>query len=194
MSDKIIIKLYRWAGRWGPFHIRIPCGECALTKDIIADVLGNELTNIPIVVETKDWLTFWWEPLMKGAWHAPIVMVNDKVISQGEALNRGVLIQAVIEQWAKTDRLEGTYLFGKDTCSYCQKAKELLDAHNIEYQYKNVVKSASALYQMIPAVKAHIGNKTPVTVPQIWLDGRYIGGYEDLKKTLANKNNNTEEL
>jgi glutaredoxin len=31
----IVIQVYRWAGKWGPFQINIPCGECSLTKDII---------------------------------------------------------------------------------------------------------------------------------------------------------------
>jgi len=25
------ILLYRWAGKWGPFKVKIPCGECTLT-------------------------------------------------------------------------------------------------------------------------------------------------------------------
>jgi len=40
---------------------------------------------------------------------------------------------------------------------------------------------------MFPRVKAHIGEKTPVTVPQIWLDGGYIGGADQLSKTLGVK-------
>ncbi len=38
---------------------------------------------------------------------------------------------------------------------------------------------------MIPEVKAHIGLKTPVTVPQIWLEGEYIGGADSLEKWLS---------
>ena len=99
--DKIKITLYRWAGSWGCFKIKIPCGECTLTKDILEDTFQNELNGIPIELTIKDWLSSWWEPLKYGAYHAPIIIVENKVISQGEALNRGVLTQAVISEYAK---------------------------------------------------------------------------------------------
>ncbi|NLS12109.1 glutaredoxin [Vibrio sp. SM6] len=184
MTQPIKLTLYRWAGSWGPFKVNIPCGECTLTKDIIKDVLVNELAGIPVEVEIKDWLSHWWEPLKHGAWHAPIVKVGDKIVSQGEALNRGVLVQKIIEQWTKQDNLKGNIVFGKAGCPHCVRAKSLLDKVGISYQYHDVVKESSALYRMIPEVKAHIGLKTPVTVPQIWLEGSYIGGADALEKWL----------
>lgn len=180
----IKITLYRWAGSWGPFKVNIPCGECTLTKDILQDTFNTELAGIPIELEVKDWLSHWWEPLKLKAWHAPIIIVEDKVISEGEALNRGVLVQAVIAQVAKQDDIKGNVVFGKATCPFCIKAKAALDEAGIEYIYHDVVKDSAALYRMIPEVKAIIGEKTPVTVPQIWLDGKYIGGFDDLTKTM----------
>ena len=50
-----------------------------------------------------------------------------------------------------------------------------------------MVKDSAALYRMIPEVKAIIGEKTPVTVPQIWLDGQYIGGADNLPAWLEEK-------
>lgn len=182
--EPIKIKLYRWAGGWGPFKVNIPCGECTLTKDILDDTFNRELEGIPIELEVKEWLSYWWEPLKLRAWHAPIVIVGNKVISQGEALNRGVLVQAVIEQLAKNEKIKGNVIFGKETCPYCHKAKALLEEAGVEYTYYDVVKDSSALYRMIPAVKAIIGEKTPVTVPQIWLDDQYVGGHDSLSKWL----------
>ncbi|EJV2649837.1 glutaredoxin [Vibrio vulnificus] len=187
MSEAIKITLYRWAGSWGPFKVNIPCGECTLTKDILTDTFANELNGIPVELEIKDWLSHWWEPLKLGAWHAPILVVEGKVVSQGEALNRGVLIQSVIKEWTKRDTLKGNIIFGKATCPYCVKAKQLLDAAGIDYQYHDVVKESAALYRMIPEVKAIIGEKTPVTVPQIWLDGSYIGGCDKLEVYLKER-------
>ncbi|EOX3358480.1 glutaredoxin domain-containing protein [Vibrio cholerae] len=184
MTTPIKVTLYRWAGRFGPFKVNIPCGECTLTKDILADTFANELAGVPIELEVKDWLSYWWEPLKLGAWHAPIVIVAGKVISQGEALNRGVLVQSIIKEWAKQDTLQGNIVFGKATCPYCVKAKQLLDTAGIDYRYHDVVKESAALYRMIPEVKAIIGEKTPVTVPQIWLNGQYIGGCDALEKWL----------
>ncbi|MEM8723872.1 MAG: glutaredoxin, partial [Cyanobacteria bacterium P01_G01_bin.39] len=40
---KVPITLFRWAGAWGPFKVKIPCGECTLTKDVILDTLQQEL-------------------------------------------------------------------------------------------------------------------------------------------------------
>lgn len=186
MTTPIKVTLYRWAGHFGPFKVNIPCGECTLTKDILADTFANELAGVPIELEVKDWLSYWWEPLKLGAWHAPIVVVAGKVISQGEALNRGVLVQSIIKEWTKQDTLQGNIVFGKATCPYCVKAKQLLDIAGIDYRYHDVVKESAALYRMIPEVKAIIGEKTPVTVPQIWLNGQYIGGCDALEKWLQN--------
>ncbi|GIA31757.1 glutaredoxin-related protein [Vibrio cholerae] len=186
MTTPIKVTLYRWAGHFGPFKVNIPCGECTLTKDILADTFANELAGVPIELEVKDWLSYWWEPLKLGAWHAPIVVVAGKVISQGEALNRGVLVQSIIKEWTKQDALQGNIVFGKATCPYCVKAKQLLDTAGIDYRYHDVVKESAALYRMIPEVKAIIGEKTPVTVPQIWLNGQYIGGCDALEKWLQN--------
>ncbi|WP_162905793.1 glutaredoxin domain-containing protein [Vibrio cholerae] len=186
MTTPIKVTLYRWAGHFGPFKVNIPCGECTLTKDILADTFANELAGVPIELEVKDWLSYWWEPLKLGAWHAPIVVVAGKVISQGEALNRGVLVQSIIKEGTKQDTLQGNIVFGKATCPYCVKAKQLLDTAGIDYRYHDVVKESAALYRMIPEVKAIIGEKTPVTVPQIWLNGQYIGGCDALEKWLQN--------
>ncbi|MGR5359640.1 glutaredoxin domain-containing protein [Vibrio barjaei] len=188
MAEPIKITLYRWAGSWGPFNVNIPCGECTLTKDILNDTFNNELDGIPIKLEVKDWLSHWWEPLKSGAWHAPILMVEGKVISQGEALNRGVLVQSVIQEWTKRDTLSGNIVYGKATCPYCVKAKQMLDDAGIPYTYSDVVKDSAALYRMIPEVKAHIGLKTPVTVPQIWLEDEYIGGADNLESWLSKRN------
>lgn len=187
MTEPIKLTLYRWGGSWGPFSVKIPCGECTLTKDILKDTFENELADVPVELEVKDWLSHWWEPLKVGAWHAPILMVEGKVVSQGEALNRGVLVQSVIKEWTKRDTLKGNIVYGKATCPYCVKAKKLLDDAGVEYQYHDVVKDSAALYRMIPEVKAIIGEKTPVTVPQIWLDGQYIGGADNLPAWLEEK-------
>ncbi len=188
MTTPIKITLYRWAGSWGPFKVNIPCGECTLTKDILQDTFDNELAGIPIELEVKDWLSHWWEPLKLGSWHAPILVVEGKVVSQGEALNRGVLIQSVIQKWSERDTLKGNIVYGKATCPYCVKAKKILDDAGIEYQYHDVVKESAALYRMIPEVKAIIGLKTPVTVPQIWLNGQYIGGADNLEAWIEANN------
>jgi glutaredoxin len=183
--QSVKVVLYRWAGAWGPFSIKIPCGECALTRDVIEDTLANELVGIPVELQTYDWLSCWWKPLKKGAWHAPIVMVEGTVVSQGAALNRGLLTQAVIENYAAHSRVQGNLVFGKQSCPHCRRAKGYLEKAGIEYRYLDVVGEPRALYEMLARVKPLISAKAPVTVPQIWLDGAYIGGADELAGRLG---------
>ena len=185
LNDAVRITVFRWAGAWGPFKVNIPCGECSLTKDIIQDCIETDLAGIDVELDLRDWLSEWWKPLPKGGWHAPIVLVNGKIISQGKALNRGVLTQAVIEA-ATIDRpLHGNHVFGKSTCPHCVRAKGYLAQADVPSQYYDVVKDTRALYEMLARVKPIIGPKTPVTVPQIWIDGAYIGGADALKEVLG---------
>lgn len=184
MQNKIKITVYRWAGSWGPFSVKIPCGECSLTKDVIQDTIDNELNNIPVELSIKDWLSQWWKPLPKGGWHAPIVMVEDKIISQGTALNRGVLTQAVIEVYAKNSSIEDNQLFGKASCPHCVRAKQYLSDASKHYTYRDVVKDPASMYEMLSRVKPIVGSKTPITVPQIWIAGKYIGGASELSTIL----------
>ncbi len=181
----IKITLYRWAGKWGPFKVNIPCGECALTSDVIQDTMKTELAGVPVELETLDWLSNWWKPLFKGGWHAPIVMVEGKIIGQGHALNRGVLAEAVISAYTERFGMSGTHVFGKATCPHCVQAKSIMDDVGFDYHYHDVVKNPRALYEMINRVKPIVGPKTPITVPQIWIDGVYIGGAEQLADILA---------
>jgi len=185
MAVEII--LFRWAGSWGPFSIRVPCGECSLTSDVILDTMACELSGIPIHLDTRDWLSEWWRPILKGGWHAPIVLVNGRVVSQGSALNRGVLSQSVIEAYAMQCPLRGNVLFGKYSCPHCKRARKYLDQAHITYDYRDVVKQPVALYEMLARVKPIVGSAAPVTVPQIWLEGEYIGNADALAEILGRK-------
>ena len=166
MAKKIKVTVFRWAGSWGPFSVKIPCGECSLTKDVIIDTFETELKGIPVELEMHDWLSKWWQPLKKGGWHAPIVMVENKMISQGAALNRGVLTQAVIQAYSLQSEIQGNYVFGKETCPHCKRAKSYLKEANIDYNYKDVVREPASMYEMLSRVKPIVGPKTPITVPQ----------------------------
>lgn len=183
-TQEITITVYRWAGHWGPFKVSIPCGECALTKDVIEDTIESDLAGIPVKLIMRDWLSEWWKPLLKGGFHAPIVIVDDKIVSQGRALNRGVLTEAVIEAHANKSAVTENIIFGKESCPHCVHAKEYLKSANVPFKYYDVVKEPRALYEMLARVKPIIGAKTPVTVPQIWLDKKYIGGADQLSKHL----------
>lgn len=188
MSEQAVtITVFRWAGQWGPFKVNIPCGECSLTKDVIKDTMATELDGIPVELDMRDWLSEWWKSLGKGGWHAPIVIVDGKIVSQGRALNRGLLTEAVIDAYAKRSSITENVVFGKESCPHCVRAKKYLTEANIPFVYRDVVKEPRALYEMLARVKPIIGPKTPVTVPQIWLDGEYVGGASELSEILKTK-------
>jgi glutaredoxin len=76
------------------------------------------------------------------------------------------------------DNATGTFIvYGKNNCSYCEKAKSLLTAKNEQFEYLTLDKdyTKTDLLELVPDVK---------TVPQIWLhvndETLYIGGYTDL--------------
>jgi len=185
-NQPVQLRLYKWAGQWGPFKVKIPCGECALTEDVIEDTLATELAGAKVAFTVKEWLTYWWEPLLAGGgWHAPIVLVGDKVIGQGDALNRGVLTEAVIREYVRRFDIEGDILFGKENCPHCTRAKAYLERAGVDYEYRDVVKNPGAMYEMLARVKPIIGHKTPVTTPQIWLDGVFVGGADELAEKLG---------
>lgn len=70
-------------------------------------------------------------------------------------------------------------VFGTPTCGYCGAAKALLDKHKIEYNYVD-------LSQPGEKQKLEMRLSTSIrTVPQIILNGEYIGGYKELAAKLA---------
>ena len=65
-------------------------------------------------------------------------------------------------------------------CSYCEQAKNLLKSKNIEYEERNIAQGwkIQDLLEAAPNAK---------TMPQIWFDDEYIGGYYELKNRLEKK-------
>jgi len=92
--------------------------------------------------------------------------------------------RANIEAHVARTRVTGNHVFGKATCPHCVRAKAYLDESNTEYQYHDVVRDSRSLYEMIGRVKPIVGPKTPITVPQIWLDALYVGGASELAYIL----------
>lgn len=64
-------------------------------------------------------------------------------------------------------------VWSKTTCPFCVKAKDLLKEHNVEYEERNILTdwSKDDLLAAVPNAR---------TVPQIFIDEKLIGGYNDL--------------
>jgi glutaredoxin len=69
-------------------------------------------------------------------------------------------------------------IWSTENCGYCRKAKELLAANNIPFEERLIGQqwSKEELLQEVPNAR---------TVPQIFLDGNYVGGYTDLVSYLS---------
>ena len=79
-------------------------------------------------------------------------------------------------------------VWSKPACPFCVKAKNLLKNKGIEYEEKNIAEGHKIedLLALVPNAR---------TMPQIWLDGKYVkdsiagkltyvGGYDDLVQSL----------
>lgn len=68
-----------------------------------------------------------------------------------------------------------TIIYGKDDCPYCQLAKVELTLRNIDYEYISLTD--------INKTASEVTGRDVYTVPQIYIDGQYIGGYAQLMET-----------
>ena len=70
-------------------------------------------------------------------------------------------------------------VWSKDSCAYCVQAKQLLESKGIEFEERKIGKdwTKEQLLEAVPTAR---------TVPQIFLDEQYVGGYQELRQKLNN--------
>lgn len=68
---------------------------------------------------------------------------------------------------------EKVVIYTKDYCPYCDRAKEYFAARGIAFEEIDVTRDA----QLYADLKQRTGH---LTVPQIFIDGRFVGGYTDM--------------
>ena len=68
-------------------------------------------------------------------------------------------------------------MYTQDMCGYCTAAAEEFESRDWEYVTHNIKHedNFNNLKELLPTVK---------TVPQIWIDDEYIGGYDELLEWL----------
>jgi glutaredoxin 3 len=68
-------------------------------------------------------------------------------------------------------------VWSKDACPFCVQAKALLESKGIEYEERNVSKdwTKEQLLAVVPTAR---------TLPQIFLEEEYVGGFAELRKKL----------
>ncbi len=95
----IEVTIYRFTGSQGCFSIpKKWCEECdllvAMVKKTISELGIESKTKLTI----KPWFLWWWQPLLKYmAWHAPLLIINGTLISQGKVPNKETLIKALTQ-------------------------------------------------------------------------------------------------
>jgi glutaredoxin 3 len=69
-------------------------------------------------------------------------------------------------------------VWSKDSCPYCVQAKQLLASRGIEYEERNISGDSWTKQQLLESVP------TARTLPQIFLDEEYVGGFTELRNKL----------
>ena len=73
-------------------------------------------------------------------------------------------------------------LYTKNSCTFCVQAKTLMNIRGIEFEERNM--------QTHPEIRTELMQEcekmgvVPRTVPQIWIDDAYVGGFQELKNKL----------
>lgn len=88
----------------------------------------------------------------------------------------------------KLDDAHGTVIYGKAGCPKCVMAKSLLDSRDVSYDYVDILKDRPG------QTAAEITGRSNVrTLPQIYLDGAYIGGFDELYEFFKKADAEAEE-
>jgi glutaredoxin 3 len=70
-------------------------------------------------------------------------------------------------------------VWSKDACPYCVQAKNLLQLKGIQYEERNITQGTWTREQLLESVP------NARTLPQIFLDNKLVGGFNELKKHLG---------
>jgi ribonucleoside-diphosphate reductase alpha chain len=92
-----------------------------------------------------------------------------------EARSRAENVSEKVERVALEDD-KSSILYGKKDCPFCTMAREELSLRGIVYEYIDL--------QEISKTAAEVTGRHVKTVPQIYVEGNYIGGYEELMEFL----------
>jgi len=69
-------------------------------------------------------------------------------------------------------------IYGGANCMWCEQAKKLLETNNEEYLYFDVREDGDAL--------AFLQSEGYSSIPQIYMSGEHIGGFNELKEKIKN--------
>jgi glutaredoxin len=73
-------------------------------------------------------------------------------------------------------------IYGTEWCSYCIRAKKLVEQHKLDFEFRDVDN---------PEIKTQLTSMLPdyKTIPQIWWYGNHVGGYDKFASEVENTRN-----
>jgi hypothetical protein len=90
------ITIYRFTGKQGLFNVpKKWCEECDILETIVRATIRDLGIGDKVKLTVKPWFLWFWQPLLTHlAWHAPILIINGKLVSQGIVPDKETLIKA----------------------------------------------------------------------------------------------------
>ena len=79
-------------------------------------------------------------------------------------------------------------IYTSDNCSFCQSAKAIFKEKKLKFKEINISKDEKLKNEMIKK------SKGMMTVPQIFINSKHIGGYEELIDLEGSKKKNGDGL
>jgi glutaredoxin 3 len=77
--------------------------------------------------------------------------------------------------------MKNVVVYSMNNCGYCEAAKSLLNSKSIPFEEINISSNPEARADLV----AKTGHRT---MPQIFIDDKFIGGYTELKAHLSLSN------
>jgi len=107
-----------------------------------------------------------WESKLKGLYYL-----------RTESKSRAETVADKVERVALQDD-KTNILYGRPGCQYCEMAKDELGMRGIQYEYIDL--------ELAGKTAAEVTGRKVTTLPQIYLNGEYVGGYDQLMALLNN--------
>jgi ribonucleoside-diphosphate reductase alpha chain len=138
----------------------------ATAREIDQQELIRQASERQVFIDQSQSLNRFYHP------NIPVHIINEHIIT---AWNNNIktLYYTRTASPQQLEKVKGDcYLVTKDDCKWCKELKILLDKVGIKYTEVD---------------KSTVEHFPWRTVPQVWYEGCYIGGYEDMKTLINNK-------
>lgn len=138
----------------------------ATAREIDQQELIRQASERQVYIDQSQSLNRFYHP------NIPVHIINEHIVT---AWNNNIktLYYTRTASPQQLEKVKGDcYLVTKDDCKWCKELKILLDKVGIKYTEVD---------------KSTVEHFPWRTVPQVWYEGCYIGGYEDMKTLINNK-------